>query len=287
MPAARLVVLVVPAPDPLQAHLSVEVHAARRLDVETAERVTSRCGDVHVDAADGVDNALEADEVDLDVVVDRDVQRLLDRLHQAVGAVAGRVLEGGVDAIGAVGAGDGHVEVARDRQDRRLLLRSVDVQDHHRVGPLPEHLALARLTAGAAGQVVPAVRPDQQHVHDGALVRGQLFELPSLDLAQPPFEVAEPGSGRHHADRDEHARPDEQPPGPAVGVDRRGRLGLRHEPGHRGGRLLDVDPAGRGHGLGNDGCGPIAAPAGGERLERVRDVVVSHVRPRRPRAAVP
>ena len=45
---------------------------------------------VELDAAHRVDDVLEADEVDLDVVVDGDAERLLDGLDQALGARRGR-----------------------------------------------------------------------------------------------------------------------------------------------------------------------------------------------------
>ena len=70
--------------------------------------------DVDVDAADRVDGADEAEEVDVDDVVDRQPGQLLDHLQ---GQLRPAVGVGGVELFGPE-AGDFDLEVARDRHHR-------------------------------------------------------------------------------------------------------------------------------------------------------------------------
>ena len=74
-----------------------------------------------------VDEPLEAGEVDLDVVMDRDAAAPAAPSHQHVGAV----VERGVDARLPSWPGDGHVQVARDRQQRRRRPCDRVVAQHH------------------------------------------------------------------------------------------------------------------------------------------------------------
>src|SRR5439155_25248812 len=74
--------------------------------------------DVHVDASELVDDLDEAEEVDADQVVDRDVRQRLDRLERPQ-RTAGRV--GSVDLVvpdGPAGAVDRDPHVAREREQR-------------------------------------------------------------------------------------------------------------------------------------------------------------------------
>ena len=73
-PAPVLVDLEVAGPDVREGLLAVEGDAPGLLDVEAGPGVAGRVGEVHVDPVDDVDEVLEAGEVDLDVVVDRDAE---------------------------------------------------------------------------------------------------------------------------------------------------------------------------------------------------------------------
>ena len=95
------------------------------------------------------------DEVDLDVVVDRDVEVVLDRVDQRLRAVGVR----GVDAGGVAGAGDREVEVAWEGEEVGLLLLRVDAQHHDRVGALA-----AGVAEEAAGVGVVRVEPSRLSV---------------------------------------------------------------------------------------------------------------------------
>jgi len=110
--------------------------------------------DLNVHAAEIVDERLEALEVDVDDVIDLDPQHLLDRLDRQLRA-AERV--GGVDLLGArraMGGMDRHLQVAGDREHRRVGLGGVEADQEHGV----------RVSRG--GGVDRArrtfVRPDQQ-----------------------------------------------------------------------------------------------------------------------------
>ena len=89
--------------------------------------------DVHVDASELVDDLDEAQEVDADQVVDRDVRQRLDRLERPQRA-AGRV--GRVDLVvpdSAAWAVDRDPHVAREREQRDAMGRRVGPDQHHRV----------------------------------------------------------------------------------------------------------------------------------------------------------
>ena len=114
------------------------------LHVEAGVAVERRVREVDRDAAQRVDELGEADEVDLEVVVDRDAERLLHGEDQPARAA----VVGGVDLLRAVGLGDRHVEVARDRHHHRLAVHEPEQQ--HRVGSLAA-------AVGEAGRVEPGV----------------------------------------------------------------------------------------------------------------------------------
>ena len=107
-------VLEVTGPHDLERLGPVERDAAGGLDVEPRVGVEDRLGEVHLDPAERVHDVDEAVEVQLDEVLDRDPEVLLDGIDQLVGTLEER----GVDLVGPVGAGVGHEEVARDGQDR-------------------------------------------------------------------------------------------------------------------------------------------------------------------------
>ena len=98
--------------------------------------------DVHVDAAERVDELLESREVDVQEVVRVDAGDLLDRL-QRLRVPALRV--GRVDLV----AEAGHPQVARDRKQRDHVVLRVHPRQHQRVGE-------AVLAGRAVGAVVGA-----------------------------------------------------------------------------------------------------------------------------------
>ena len=65
---------------------TVQVVAASRVDIEQRPRVPDRVGKVDVDTAKGIDTVYEAVEVELDEMVDRDAEVVLDSFHEVVRA---------------------------------------------------------------------------------------------------------------------------------------------------------------------------------------------------------
>ena len=118
--------------------------------------VPQRLVEVDRDAVDGLDQLLEAEEVDLDVVVDGDAEVLRDGGDQGL-APGG---EGGVD-LRLAPVGDGDPEVAGEGQQLGLGLVGVDPQDHDRVGEDALVVAGGGVVLVEAGG---AVRADQQVV---------------------------------------------------------------------------------------------------------------------------
>ena len=110
--------------------LRVERDAAGVGDVEPGVAVAHRLGEVHRHPVDGRDQVPEAGEVDLDVVVHREVEGVGDRGDQR----SGPALDGGVDprvppvpAIGTQRSRGSDSSVARSRD-------GLDPQEHDRVG---------------------------------------------------------------------------------------------------------------------------------------------------------
>jgi hypothetical protein len=95
----------------------------------------SRVGiqEAHRGAADRVDEFLEAVEVDVDDVVDRDAEFPGDRCCEHIGAVA----VGRVDPAGILATHDVDPQVARQAHDRCAVGIGLLAQDHDRVGPPP------------------------------------------------------------------------------------------------------------------------------------------------------
>ncbi len=126
--------------------------------------VAGRVGEGDLDPAEGVDQVLERAEVDLDVVVDRDVEVQLDGLHQPAGIA---LVEGRVDPALAVRGADLHPQVAGEREDGGLRLVRVDPQQHDRVGAIADVVALGEEGAGVGRARIdagPAVRADEEVV---------------------------------------------------------------------------------------------------------------------------
>ena len=192
--------------------------------------------DADLDAADLVDHRREPGEVDLDVVVDRDAQRLGHGLRQPLRAL----VVGGVDLGRAIGAGDVDPQVARQAQQRRPAV-AFAAQDHDRVA------------AGADGVIGVADGPGvgivgvdafarvgaDEEVVLGRHVVGRLLEdlLHALDAGDVVGAVLRrhehAGAARHP---DEHGETERQCPRWATEpATRHGRSGYRRvtaDPGH-------------------------------------------------------
>ena len=164
LPAAVLLVLVVAGADVGQGGVAGHGEASGLGDVEPRVPISGRVleGDLH--APDGVDQVLERAEVDLDVVVDGELEVLLDGLHQEAGVV---LVEGRVDARLAVRRPDAHPQVSGEGEDGGLRLVGVDPQDHDRVRPVTDVVALGEEGAGVGRtgiDAVAAVRADDEEV---------------------------------------------------------------------------------------------------------------------------
>ena len=109
----------------------------------------------YLDSAHGIDEMDEPQQTDPRVVVDVDAEVVLDCGDGGVDATVQVRL---VDLVAAA-AGEGHVEVARDRQHGDLLGRRVDPRQDHRLG---EHLV-----AREFGVVVRAQEQDGEGVAGG------------------------------------------------------------------------------------------------------------------------
>src|SRR5690606_20588062 len=102
-----------------------------------------------------VDQGLEAGEIDLYVVVERQIESVSHRLHHQRRS-SERV--SGVDLVLTVSL-DRHQGVTRDAEDQGLALRPVEPRHHHDVtscsGEVTELLGVDSL---------PTVAPDQQEI---------------------------------------------------------------------------------------------------------------------------
>ena len=83
--------------------------------------VQDRVGDIDVNAANGIDHAGEAVEIDLYEGMDRDAKVCLNGANHESGPAALHIVviaqgESGVDLVDSV-SGDHHLDVARNRED--------------------------------------------------------------------------------------------------------------------------------------------------------------------------
>ena len=151
--------------------------------------------DRHVDAVELVHQVTEALEVDGHQVVWLDVGCVLDRLQRQLVAAVG---VGGVDLVDAV-AGDGDVQIARQRQQRDVLGAGIDPHQHQRVRPRP-----------AGGVSSPEVGADHQRNRRGVTDRQLRIEaaLGSVharsDVADVVDQVVRPPA--NHRRHDQHQR---------------------------------------------------------------------------------
>ena len=186
-----------------QPLLPVQGLTAQLVLVEAGVLVAYRPVEVHRHAAHCVDDALEAPEVDLDVVVDVDPEVGLQGVDQGLRSAPG---VRGVDPLLGPAGHDRDPQVPREREEVDGLGHRVDPGDHDGVAPLTGLIGAcfveegARVAVGALDHVT-AVGPDDEEV-DG-LIPDRLGEgqIGLLDLA-----VAVPAVGGHapHAQQDHH-----------------------------------------------------------------------------------
>ncbi len=214
------------------------------------DRVVHRVVEADLDRLDGLGDVVEADQVHLREVVDRDVQEGLDGLEgggppglpalplqlRFGQALTAQLLLGGLlgdavrllDLVHLPVRADGlHIVVARDGQGRHLAPVGRYVQDDQRVGVVPADLAGAGvqfLLDELLGQVVAvhvlaAVEADEQQVDGLVEVRGRVLpglgERARLDHAAVELPVLVPDQAAraedgHREGAGEHASGDGQ-----------------------------------------------------------------------------
>ena len=199
----------VPGPHHLERLEPVQRTTPRRGHVEPRIGVEDRFGEVHLDPAQGVDHALEAVEVELDVVVDGNPEILLDGADQLLGPFG----QGGIDLVGAVGA---RVGTNRSRGIDRMAAVFV-------VGLTWRIITTSLLTPVTPSEHSPkalfcCLRAQRRgpHEHDVLHPRWGLGDEIShddaMDLVGPVLGVADGGPGDHHDQGHHHdAHPQEAP----------------------------------------------------------------------------
>ena len=218
---------------PLVAGLEVDLRVAVP-GADAGVVVVVAAVDVDPDAAERVDDLLEAAEVDGDQVVDREAGQPADRLERPLRA-AGRVRRVDLRAELVSGAADVDDHVSREREHRDRLRLRIGPQEHERVGARGRSL---RLT-------VPAVVAD--HERDRGLVRrrhrvearlrllhvGRVRADRGDALVDEQVDAADEREGEHEqagADDREDAADDPEPASRTrvwglIPVDRRQRVG--------------------------------------------------------------
>ena len=181
--------------------LAVGLLAALR-DVEVGVGVLHRGARADLHTTHGVDHADEAAEADLDVVVDADAGLVLEGADEQLGAAVG---EGGVDLVALAVARDRDDRVAGDRHQHVGAVAGVE--QHDRVGALPDLAAGAELLALRLGEVVAGVGAHDQVgvaalLVGAALVAGHRVDL--VDLAPRPE-----GHGEHEDEPHQHEQLDD------------------------------------------------------------------------------
>lgn len=120
---------------------AVEFYGTSDINSESRALVEGRVREVERHPAEGVDKAKEAREVDLQVVIYRDAEFLLNRPDQSGWSSKGK---GGIDAIGCP-AVERDIQVSGDRQERDRI--PLDPHQRDGVGPFTRH-ALAENHTG-------------------------------------------------------------------------------------------------------------------------------------------
>ena len=158
------------------------------------------------DATDRFDERLEAHEVDVDDVVDRNAVLARDGGGEHIGPTVVR----GVDPLLTSGVRVGHPQVAVEAEHCGAVAVLFLAQDDDRVASAPGHVT-DRVGIGSIRiDALTAVGPDEQVV-DGRTVDGREFgDIEVLDLGDltgGPFECRDradrPGCGDD--DREQHA----------------------------------------------------------------------------------
>ena len=226
VPTPVLHVLQRTTPGQGQGLLAVQVHAALAVDDEAGVLVPHGGVEPHGDTADGLDQALEPAEVDLDVVVDGNAQRLLDGVDQGLTAVG----VGRVDAVLRARAGDGQPEVTGDRQELDPLGVGLDPGHEDGVGALPARLGAVEEGAGVGGivvEVLAGVGADEQEVLGLTRGRrGQRDVAVAGDLLEAVTGVADQGGRGQAAHGGEQADADERALAPRPVLPGAARVGL-------------------------------------------------------------
>ena len=183
-----------------QAHVAVEGHAPLLLHHQPRVAVLDRVREVHRHPADGVDQLLEADQVHLDGVVDRDAEVGLDRVDERLGALGVR----GVDPLLLAGPRDRHPQVPGDRQHVDALLARVDAHDGDAVGALAAGRALAEhdpRSLVALADPGAGIGADHQEIAGSVVLGVRQVQVLATELVERPQTPGRTGT------RDERQHP--------------------------------------------------------------------------------
>ena len=134
--------------------------------LDPARRVHVVSRDTQINAAEGIHDLLESVQVDIEIVIDLEPGQVADRLgHQLGPPPVSPPSKRGVDLVHPM-ARDVDPEIARERQDDRLLQVGIRVDEHDRVRPRGASdvgvVTEMRLLFG--GESGPRVRPKQEVV---------------------------------------------------------------------------------------------------------------------------
>ncbi len=208
-PLTILEIPVVARPDQGESVEAVEVHTTGGSDVEPAAVVADPVGEIHLDPAEGGDDVLEAVEVELHEVVDRDPEVLLNGCDE----LAGTVRERGIDLVELPGPDVVHDEVTRDGKDGDRVgpLVGTQQQDHVRVDAGDACRAAAEGRSLFVVQHAPGRRADEEeslgaHVRTRGRRRGELRHRHPVDLVEPKGNESDLGPGKSEDDHQESYR---------------------------------------------------------------------------------
>ena len=184
LPPAVDAVLQVARPGEGERLVGIEGLATQLGDPQAAVAVAYRGVEVQGHAANGLDQAAEAVEIHLDVVIDRDTQVRFDRVNQRLRAL----VVSRVDALG-VPRRQLDPEIARHREHLDRRPSGVDPGDHDRVGALAARRDLLALAVDAGLTAVgraelTRVGADHQEVR-------RLGRCGTFEVDVDPFDPAE------------------------------------------------------------------------------------------------
>ncbi len=198
----RTLVHHVPRPHHLQRVKSVEVDATDRPHIEVRLGVVDGLGKVHVDAPERIDHAGEAVEVQLDIVLHRYSEVLLDRRNE----LCRTLVEGRIDLVRALHSRVGDEEVAGDGEDGHGPGVGIEVENHDDIAID----AVDSLTTDPVADVLllqraPVRGPDEQYVLGPALGAMCLSGRQAFDGNAVHQVVEVPGVAPHPGhDEDDH-----------------------------------------------------------------------------------